>query len=85
MGIKISKPTPIFVDNMSVVFIKTNYGSNLNKKYVALSYPFVREHVAKNDAEARKIHTRNIFSDPFTKPMVSNDSHKFYRDCTVNG
>jgi Reverse transcriptase (RNA-dependent DNA polymerase) len=45
MGIKVAKPTPIFVDNMGVVLNASNPGSTLNKKSVALSYHFVREHV----------------------------------------
>ena len=42
MGIKVSKPTAVFVDNMSVVLNATNPGSTLNKKSVALSYHFFR-------------------------------------------
>ena len=48
MVIRVSKPTPIFVDNMSVVLNATNPGSTLNNKTVALTYHFVREDVANN-------------------------------------
>ena len=41
MGINLSKPTPRFVDNMSVVLNATNPSSALNKKTVALSYHLV--------------------------------------------
>jgi hypothetical protein len=41
MGIKVGKPTPIFVDNMGVVLNASNPGSTLNKKSEALSYHFV--------------------------------------------
>ena len=37
MGINVSKPTPIPVDNMSVVLKANNHGRNLNNKTVALS------------------------------------------------
>ena len=37
MGIKISKSTPVFVYNMSVVLYAKNPGSTLNKKHVSLS------------------------------------------------
>ena len=40
MGIRVSKPTPIFVDNMGVVLNASNPGSTLNKKSVALLYHF---------------------------------------------
>ena len=48
MGIKVSKTTPVFVENMSVVLKATNPGSTLKKKTVALSYHFVRYDVANN-------------------------------------
>ena len=85
MGIRVSKPTPIFVDNMSVVLNATNPGSTLNKKTVALSYHFVREHVANEVVEVRKIASTENFADPFTKALVSNDFHGFYHECMVNG
>ena len=40
MGIKVSKPTPVLVENMSVVLNATDPGSTLNKKTVVLSYYF---------------------------------------------
>ena len=78
MGINVSKPTPVFVDNMSVVLNATNTGITPNKKNMALRCHFVREHVANNVVEVRKLHTSNSFSDPFTKPLVRNDFHRFY-------
>ena len=85
MGIKVSRPTPIFVDNMSVVLNATNPRSTLNKNTVALSYHFVREHVANEVVEIRKIASEDNFADPFTKALVSNDFHGFYHECMVNG
>ena len=84
MGIKVSKHTPIYVENMSVLLNTTNTGSTPNKKIMALSYHFVREYVAKNVVEVRKIHTIDNFSDPFTKTLVINDFHEFYHACMVN-
>jgi hypothetical protein len=55
MGVKVTKSTPVFVDNMSVVLNASNPGSSLNKKSVALLYHFVREHVANSVIEIRKI------------------------------
>ena len=85
MCIKVSKHTPIFVDNMSVVLNKTNPVITLNNKIVALSYHFVREHVAINVVEVRKIHPRYNFANPFTKSLVRNYFHRFYHDFMVNG
>eukprot|EP00957_Ditylum_brightwellii_P134727 10271592-Ditylum_brightwellii.AAC.1 len=55
MRFKVSAPTPIFVDNMSIVLNASNPGSTLNQKTVALSYHFVREHVANDAIKIRKI------------------------------
>eukprot|EP00957_Ditylum_brightwellii_P108218 8256772-Ditylum_brightwellii.AAC.1 len=67
MGVKVSKPTPIFVDNMSVVLNASNPGITLNKKTVALSYNFVN--AAINIVEFCKINSVDHFADPFTKSM----------------
>ena len=70
---------------MSLVLNANNNGSTLNKKTVALSYHFIREHVANNVVDVRKIHTSGNFVEPFTKPLVINDVHGFYHECMVNG
>ena len=85
MEIKISKTSPVFVENMSMVLNKMTTGSNLNNKTVALSYHFVRDHVSNNVVEVKKIKTRKCFADLFTKPLEINDFHMFYHKCTVNG
>ena len=70
---------------MSVVLNVTNPGRILNRKTVALSYHFVREHVSNNIVEVRKIHNRNNFQDPFTKPLVINYFHEVYHELRGNG
>ena len=85
MGIKVSKPTPVFMKNMSMVSNATNIGSTVNKITVALSYHFLRENIANNVVEERKIHTSNNFANPFTKPLAINDFHGYYHECMVNG
>ena len=85
MEIKVYKPTHVFEENMSVVFKAKNTGVTTKNKTVALSYHFVREHVANNAVKVMKIHTSDNFSYPFTKPPVKNDFHGFYNDCMVNG
>eukprot|EP00957_Ditylum_brightwellii_P025813 1952649-Ditylum_brightwellii.AAC.1 len=77
MGIKVSKPMPIFVDNISIVFNVMNPGSTLNKKAVALPFHFVMEHIANDIVRVRKIALGDNFADPFTKGLVSNDYHSF--------
>jgi hypothetical protein len=84
MGNKVGKPTPIFVDNMGVVLNASNPGSTLNKKSVALSYHFVREHVANDVIEIRKIDTADNYADPFTKALTSNEHHGFFYEVMCN-
>jgi hypothetical protein len=84
MGIKVSKPTPIFVDNMGVVLNASNPGSTLNKKSVALSYHFVREHTANNVTEVRKIDSMDNYADPFTKALNSHGHHDFFYEVSCN-
>ena len=84
MGIRVSKATPIFVDNMGVVLNASNPGSTLNKKSVALSYHFVREHVANDVCEIRKIDSADNFADPFTKALNSNGHHDFFFEVMCN-
>ena len=84
MRINVSKPTPIFVENTSVLFNATNTVITWKKKTVALSYHFVRENVTNNVVEVRKLNTKEDILDPFTKPLVGNDFNIFNNECMVN-
>ena len=84
MGVKVSKPTPIFVDNSGVVISASDPGSTLNKKCVALSYHFVREHAANDVVEIRKIDSSDNFADPFTKSLNSSEHHGFFYELMRN-
>eukprot|EP00957_Ditylum_brightwellii_P043047 3260923-Ditylum_brightwellii.AAC.1 len=85
MGVKVSKATPIFVDDMSVILNATNPGSTLNKKTVALLHHFVHEHGANNVIEICKIASGGNLADPFTKSMLCDGFHGFDQECIVNG
>ena len=84
MGVKVTKPTTIYVDNMSVVLNASNPGSTLNKKTVALSYHFVREHVANDVCRIRKIHTTENYADPLSKALNSTIHHSFFQEILTN-
>jgi hypothetical protein len=84
MGVKVGVATPIWVDNMSVILNATNPGSTLNKKHVALAYHFVREHVANDVIQIRKIHSSDNYADPFTKALNSNEFHDFFYEIQQN-
>jgi hypothetical protein len=84
MGIKVESATPIWVDNMGVVLNATNPASSLNKKWVALSYHFVREHQANGVVSIRKIASSDNYSDPMTKALSAQDHHAFFHNLLRN-
>ena len=84
MGVRVSKSTPIFVDNNGVVLNASNPGSTLNKKCVALAYHFVREHQANDVVDVRKIDSADNYADPFTKSLNSTEHNDFYYEIMRN-
>jgi len=84
MGVKVEKPTPICVDNMSVVLNASNPGSTLNKKAIMLLRHCTREHVANDAIEIRKIESEQNCSDPMTKALNSTNLHGFFYEIQSN-
>jgi hypothetical protein len=84
MGVKVTKETVIWVDNLGVVLNASNPGSTLNKKNIALAYHFVREHVAGKVISIRKIDTKDNYADPMTKALNSTNHHDFFYELQRN-
>ena len=84
MGVKVSKPTTMLVDNESIFLNSVVPGSALNKKWVALSYHFVREHVANKVVKVLKIRSEDNYADPLTKGMNSTDHGGFFHNILRN-
>ena len=84
MGVKVTKPTRILVDNMAVILKSTNPGSTLNKKMVAFSYHFVREHLSNDVIEIKKIDSNDNYADAFTKSLPSKTFHDFFYEIMCN-
>ena len=72
MGVKISKPTIIYGDNLSSITNVINPGSQLKKKFLALSYHFCREHFSAGIVSIRKIDGKDNFADIFDKILPSH-------------
>ena len=85
MRVPVTKATPLYVDNMGVVINATDLGSTLNKKTVALAYHFVREHVANDVIDIRKVKSEDNYADPFTKALTRQSHHSFYYQFQRNG
>ena len=75
MGVKVSKPTIIYGDNLSAITNATTPGSALSKKYLALSYHYCREHFSAGVVSIRKIDGKANHADPFTKALVNHEFH----------
>ena len=83
-GMKITKPTVIYEDNMSVVMNYTIPGSKLSYKSMALSYHFVREHAYGDVVEIRKIGTNKNISDAITKGLDSSAFNNYILSVMTN-
>ena len=78
LGITVSGPAAVLVDNMSVVNNLQLPSSALKKKHHACAYHKCREAVAIGVARCGKIHTSCNLSDMGTKPL---GPHKMYHLC----
>ena len=72
MGVHVTKPTKIYVDNKSVCINSMNPASTLNKKSVALAYHYVRQHQAGKVIDINHIKSEDNYADVLTKPLNSN-------------
>ena len=59
MGVKVTKPTIIYGDNLSSITNATTPGNPLKEKYLALSYHFCRGHFSAGIVDIRKIGTKD--------------------------
>ena len=84
MCVRVTRPTDIMVDNMSVVLNASNPGSTLNKKHIALSYPFVQEHLENDVIRVLKIGSSDNYADPFTKGMPGPEHGDFMHELMKN-
>ena len=77
MGAKVTKATTILCDNKGVVINSKVPQSTMNKKTIALTYQYVREHQANNMVNICFIPREEEYADAFTKALdstVFNDS-----------
>ena len=73
MGVSVTDPTNVFVDNQSVVINSTSPSSSLNKKAIALANHFVRQHQAGKVISISHVRSEdNYYADLLTKPLNSN-------------
>lgn len=74
----------MYVDNLGVVLNASNPGSTLNNKMVALSYHYVRDHIANDVIVIRKVGADDNYADPFTKALNSSEHCDFFYEIQTN-
>lgn len=84
MGVKVTKPTKIFVYNKSVCINSSNPASTLNKKAIALAYHFVREHQAAGIVEIHYIKSEDNYADCLTKALNSTKLRTLQHEFMTN-
>ena len=80
MGVKVTKPTIIYGDNLSPITNATTPGSPLKEKYLALSYHFCREYFSAGIVDIRKIGTKDDYTETMTKALVSGEFNGFMNE-----
>ena len=84
MGVRVTKPTIIYGDNLSAITNTVNPGSALKKKYLALAYHFCREYYSAGIVDIRKIDTKDNYADTYTKALASGEFHGFMNEIMEN-
>ena len=73
MGVLASNPTTTCCDNKAVVTITTTAGRIINKKYLALTYYFYREHFSTEVIDIRWVEGNNNIADFMKKCLGTTD------------
>jgi len=76
MGMKVTQPSVLFVDNEAVVKNTTLPSSSLKKKHNAIAYHKVREAVAAEIVLVAKVNGQYNRADLMTKPKGPPDYHR---------
>ena len=84
MGVRVTQPVKIYVDNIGVVINSSDPQTSLNKKTIALAYHFTREHIANNVVEIRKIDSSDNYADALTKALNSREHSDFFYEYMRN-
>ena len=75
LGIKISKPSILLMDNEAVIKNTTLPSSSLKKKHNAIAYHKIREAVAADIVRVAFINSKMNRSDILTKPLGPSDHY----------
>ena len=65
----ISKPTTIYEDNQSAIWIARNQQCHGQSKHIDIKYHFVREKISEGIIDLKYCDTTNMLADMFTKGL----------------
>jgi hypothetical protein len=80
IGLKVTKPSVLLVDNEAVVYNSTLPSSTLKKKHNAISYHKVREAVAVGIIKVAHVASKDNRADLFTKPLSGEFHYNLTKD-----
>ena len=84
MGLKVTKPKTIYVDNKSVFLNAANPASTLNKKAIALAYHFVCKHQFGKVVNIKHVHSEDNYADILTKGLNSIQHRNLLNEFMTN-
>jgi hypothetical protein len=68
----LQRATLVYCDNVSVVYVSTNFVHHQRMKHVEIGLHFVRERVTSSDVRVLSVLTTLQFADIFTKGLPSS-------------
>ena len=84
MGLKVTRPTTMCVDNKSVFLNATNPASILNKKAIALACHFVCKHQFGEVVNIKQICSEDNCTDTLIKGLNSTQHRNFLNEFMTN-
>jgi hypothetical protein len=69
LGIKVVKPTKVFVDNIGCIFLAKNKTSGERTKHIDMKYHFIREQIQNGLVEVLFVRSEENTADLFTKNL----------------
>ena len=84
MGVRVTKQCIIYGDYLSTIVNVTTPGSQLKKKYLALSYHYCQEHFSARIVNIHRIDGQFNYADPYSKALGGTGFHGHYNEITEN-
>ena len=84
MGIKVSLPVIVRVDNIGAIWMAENASAGSRTKHVELKYHFIRQYVEEGFIRIIFVRTEENISDVFTKNVTGEIQERHIQEFIVN-